>query len=87
MGSSRFASRGDHPPAADSDRWLSMEALAARWGMQVPTLRDWRACGRGPQGVKFGTGRSAPVRYRLSEVLRFEAELEAAEAERAAGVA
>jgi hypothetical protein len=69
--------------ATADDRWLSMEDLAARLGMQVPTLRDWRARGYGPQGVKFGTARGAPVRYRLSEVERFEAEMEAAEAGRA----
>lgn len=69
------------------ERWLDMVQLAARWNMQVDTLRDWRAHGRGPRGVKFGRGRSAPVRYRLSEIERFEAELEAAETRRAGSAA
>jgi hypothetical protein len=68
--------------ATADERWLDMTQLADRWHMEIPTLRDWRAKGFGPQGVKFGEGRSAPVRYRLSEIQRFEAELEAAVARR-----
>jgi hypothetical protein len=68
--------------AATDVRWLSIEQLAERFGFDPDTLREWRARGFGPRSVKFGTGRTAHVRYRLSEVERFEAELEAAEAQR-----
>ena len=65
-------------------RWLSIEQVAERFGFDTDTIRDWRAKGFGPRGVKFGTGRTAHVRYRLSEVERFEAELETAETARRA---
>lgn len=60
-------------------RWLSIDQLSDRWGFDVETLYQWRARGFGPRSVKFGKGRTAHLRYRLSEVERFEAELEAAE--------
>jgi len=70
--------------ATADERWLDMTQLADRWHMEIPTLRDWRKRGFGPRGIKFGEGRSAPVRYRLSDIERFEAELEAAETGRQA---
>ncbi len=68
-------------------RWLSMEQVSDRFGFDIETLYKWRARGFGPRSVKFGKGRTAHLRYRLSEVERFEAELEAAEIARRAGAA
>ena len=60
-----------HPGSgADEDEpLLTSEELAARWNLRQRTLESWRYRGRGPAFVRLG-GRS--VRYRLSDVLRFE---------------
>jgi predicted DNA-binding transcriptional regulator AlpA len=59
---------------ADDDRWLSIKDLSERYQLPIGTIRDWRHRGTGPRGVRFGNA----VRFRLSEVLRWEAERERA---------
>jgi hypothetical protein len=54
-----------------ADKLLTREQAAELLAVQPHTLACWRTEGRGPAIVKFGVGRSAVVRYRRSEVLRF----------------
>jgi excisionase family DNA binding protein len=54
------------------DRWLTSEEVAERFRLPVKTLYSWRQTGYGPQGVRIGRH----VRYRESEVTRWEAETE-----------
>jgi hypothetical protein len=56
--------------------WLSVEQLSGRLGIPVNTLRAWRRQGHGPKGIKLGRGQSGAVRYRLSEIIRWEQEQE-----------
>ncbi len=56
------------------DRWLSTTALSERFDVPVRTIQAWREQGTGPAGVRIGK----VVRYRLSEVERWEAERERA---------
>jgi hypothetical protein len=60
---------------------LNRNQAAAILGVRPHTLACWRSEGRGPACVKYGAGRSAAVRYRRSDVLRFAADPVAAEAE------
>jgi predicted DNA-binding transcriptional regulator AlpA len=62
--------------AAADERWLSMSELAERFGMPIQTLYDWKRRGYGPKAVRLGRGPRGFLRYRLSEVERFEAEAE-----------
>lgn len=66
----------DNPP---DEHWLTAEDLAGRYQVSVTTIRDWRAQGYGPPGVRFGRGKGGSVRYRLSEVEQFERETEQAQ--------
>ena len=54
------------------DQLLTTEELAARWKMAVGTLDNWRHLGKGPTWLKIG----GQVRYRLADVLAYEAEAE-----------
>ncbi|EKE10191.1 MAG: hypothetical protein ACD_16C00071G0003 [uncultured bacterium] len=47
---------------------LTPEALAERWNVTPATLSQWRWNGRGPLFIKMNKG----VRYRLSDIERFE---------------
>lgn len=47
---------------------LTPEDLADRWNLTETTLSQWRWNGRGPRYIKMGKG----IRYRLSEIERFE---------------
>ncbi len=47
---------------------LTPEALAERWNITPATLSQWRWNGRGPLFIKMNKG----VRYRLSDIERFE---------------
>ncbi len=60
---------------------LNRNQAAAILGVRPHTLACWRSEGRGPACVKYGAGRSAAVRYRRADVLRFAADPVAAEAE------
>ena len=61
------------------ERWLSIGEVSERFGMPVQTLYDWRRRGYGPRAVRLGRGERGPIRYRLSEIERFEREREQAE--------
>jgi predicted DNA-binding transcriptional regulator AlpA len=61
------------------ERWLSLSELCERWSMPAQTLYDWRRRGYGPMGVRLGRGDRGFIRYRLSEIERFEHEREQAE--------
>ncbi len=50
------------------DKLLNRSQVAEMLGIAEHTLACWRSAGKGPQCVKFGTGRSAAVRYYLSAV-------------------
>ncbi len=60
-----------------TDADLTPQQLADRWGLQPATLRGWRFRGQGPPYVlhpRIGLPRgTARVRYRLHDVLAFEA--------------
>jgi DNA-binding transcriptional MerR regulator len=61
----------EHP---SDNKWLSAQAVADRFDVPLRTIRAWRERGTGPAGVRFGKA----VRYRLSEVERWEIEQEQA---------
>jgi Helix-turn-helix domain len=61
---------------ASPDPWLTSNEVAARLRQPESTVRYWRMQGRGPRGTRIGRR----VLYRTSEVERFEAELERAQA-------
>ena len=48
--------------------WLSNDDLAARYGVSVSTIRQWRAASTGPRGRRFGRH----VRYALDDVTEWE---------------
>lgn len=51
---------------------LTTEELGERWGMNPNSLENMRNQDRGPIFIKLGLGASAPVRYRLSDIVAFE---------------
>jgi excisionase family DNA binding protein len=51
------------------ERWLSRRELAERLGLPAKTLAQWAAKGTGPIYARMGRH----VRYRLSDVLEWEA--------------
>lgn len=51
-----------------SPNLLTPVELAARWGLSVHTLENWRSAKRGPQFLKVGR----LVRYQLAAVELFE---------------
>ena len=51
------------------DRWISRRELADRYGLPVKTPAEWASKGTGPPYAKFGRH----VRYRLSDVIAWEA--------------
>lgn len=63
-----MATTEDSPPS--SPELLTPRELAARWGLSVHTLENWRSAKRGPQFIKVGR----LVRYRLPAVEQFEQE-------------
>jgi hypothetical protein len=62
----------------ENPTWLTVQQLSDRLQVPVKTLRDWRYHGYGPPGVKFGTARCSPIRYRLSDVEKWERSAELA---------
>jgi hypothetical protein len=52
----------------NADCLLTREQVAAMLGLDPHTLACWRSEGRGPAFIKFGSNRSAAVRYRRSAV-------------------
>lgn len=57
-------------PAA-TQSWLTTAELAARLSLKTGTLENWRVRGHGPTYVRL-SGKRGPVRYRLSDVLKWE---------------
>ncbi|MEP9362211.1 helix-turn-helix domain-containing protein [Nocardioides sp. CN2-186] len=57
---------------------LTLSQLAAQLGVTVQTLYDLRSQGRGPRGFRVGR----ELRFRVSEVDAWLAQLEADDAER-----
>lgn len=51
---------------------LTPTQLAARWGMSIGTLQNWRVQKRGPAYIKLGSGRAAKVVYRVADIEAFE---------------
>lgn len=66
------------------ERWLTIGELSERFSVPVQTLYDWRQRSYGPRAVRLGRGERGSIRYRLSEVERFEREREQAESAGAA---
>jgi excisionase family DNA binding protein len=52
-----------------NERWLSRRELADRLGLPAKTLAQWAGKGAGPRYARMGRH----VRYRLSDVLEWEA--------------
>jgi hypothetical protein len=52
------------------DKWITRLELAQRYGLPVKTPADWASKGTGPRYARFGRH----VRYRLSDVVAWEAE-------------
>jgi len=51
---------------------LTTEELAQRWSMDAGSLENWRNANKGPIFIKMGSGSSAPVRYRVSDIEAWE---------------
>lgn len=58
----------------NTDILLKDAEVAMRLGVSMPTLRSWRCRGIGPNFVKMGAGKKAPVRYSASDIQQFIAE-------------
>ena len=56
----------------DSSTFLTTEQLAGRWSMHRGALERMRKQGKGPRYIKLMEGKSGTVRYRLSDVQKFE---------------
>jgi len=66
------------PPETAVGRVLTLSQLAAQLGVTVQTLYDLRSQGRGPRGFRVGR----ELRFRVSEVEAWLAQMEADDAER-----
>ena len=53
------------------ERVFDCGELADFLGVQKSTINRWRRQGRGPAAIKLGDAKSAPIRYRLSDVNRW----------------
>lgn len=51
---------------------LTPKELAARWKVQVGTLRKWRYLDTGPTYIKMGDGRNSQIRYRVDDIVKYE---------------
>lgn len=51
---------------------ITTEELAERWGMTRDHMEVKRMRGEGPPWIKLGDGSTAPVRYRMVDVLAYE---------------
>lgn len=59
----------DKSSTPDSDRLLTKDELAQRWGVTRRTLEKWQKAGKGPRRIHLGTNR---VMYSLADVISFE---------------
>lgn len=55
----------------NGERLLRAEEVAEILQLAPLSLGRWRQTGEGPRFVKFGRGRTAPIRYRLTDILEF----------------
>jgi predicted DNA-binding transcriptional regulator AlpA len=55
----------------NGERLLTTEEVAEILQLAPESLGRWRSTGEGPRFVKFGRGRTAPIRYRLTDVLEY----------------
>ena len=69
----------------ETDVFLTIEQLAGRYGRKVSTVKTLvsRNPGALPPSVKLGSAKNAPVRFRLSDILKWEAERADEQAKRA----
>ena len=58
-----------------TEKFLSMQDLADRYGVKLQTVRGWRVTDYGPKGFKVGR----LVRYPLSTCIAWEQEQQAQE--------
>ncbi|PHQ66899.1 MAG: AlpA family transcriptional regulator [Paracoccus sp.] len=63
---------GDAPNNTAS--FLTVEQVAARYGVSTDTIWRWKRVGEFPKAVKVGPG---ATRWRVSDLLEFEATLQA----------
>lgn len=50
---------------------LTNDEAAALLGIKPNTLEIWRTKGKGPEFVKLGHAKSAPIRYLRSKIIEF----------------
>ena len=50
---------------------LTPKEVAARLRVSTDTLETWRAKRQGPKWIKLGTAKTAPIRYRVSDIEAF----------------
>lgn len=53
------------------ERFLTRKQAAELTGFKQQTLEKWATTDKGPKFFKYGNGRSARVRYALSDLLEF----------------
>ena len=53
------------------DEFLTNQQTASMLGVSPTTLEIWRCRGKGPAFIKYGDRPQSPIRYRLSEVMRW----------------
>jgi len=59
--------------AVTNESFLSEIDVAKRLGLSVKALQGWRARRVGPPFLKLGAGPRARVRYRLADLIAWEA--------------
>ncbi len=65
---------------ADPKRLLTTEEVAARLNVAPATVVWWRSQKQGPQWIRLGKGKQAPVRYRPEAIEAYLSEMERASA-------
>jgi len=55
---------------------ISTEDLAERWGLAPDTVRLWRKDNVGPPWIKLTPGKTGSVRYKMSDILEWEAKMQ-----------
>jgi hypothetical protein len=72
MSQEELAEEAETPPESPAETWITRPGLAKRWNMPEATLAQWGSGLKrhGPKFAKFGRH----VRYRLSDVIRWENE-------------
>jgi hypothetical protein len=55
----------------NGERLLLPDEVAEILQLAPESLGRWRSTGEGPHYIKFGRGRTAPIRYRLTDVLEY----------------